>query len=204
QDYDIVAGAALAHGWYKSSADIEAGILFMKNRRYLQFSVTPSPALKIIQAGSAAAYTLNVAPLGGFTNTVSLAVNGLPAGATSGFTFTSINSGTLVYSSTNSTMTIQTSLSTPVGAYPLSIISAGNGISHTNVVTLVVGNFSVAANPSSQTVSPGGNTTYTITVTTNSGFSGNVGLGLGGLPANCTAVFNPASVTGAGSSTLNI
>src|SRR5581483_2513452 len=204
QDYDIVAGAALAHGWYKSSADIEAGILFMKNRRYLQFSVTPSPASKIIQAGSAATFTLNVAPLGGFTNTVSLAVNGLPSGATSNFTLTSINCGTLIYSSTNSAMTIQTSVSTPVGTYPLSIVSTSGSILHTNVVKLVVGNFSVSVNPSSQTISPGGNTTYTINVATNSGFSGNVAFGLSGLPANCSASFSPTSVSGANSSTLNV
>lgn len=204
QVYTCVAGVAYTNGWYKSSADIEAGILFMKNRRYLEFSVTPSPATKIVQAGAQANYALAVAPLGGFTNTVSLAVNNLPSGATATFTNGTVNCGTLPLSSTNSTLSIQTSVSTPVGNYNLAIVSTSGSVSHTNFVNLVVGNYSVSANPSSQTVSPGGNTSYTVGVATNSGFSGSVSFGLSGLPANCSASFNPASVSGANSSALNV
>lgn len=204
QDYDIVAGAAYAHGWYKSSADIEAGVLFMKNRRYLQFSVTPSPSSKIVQAGAQANYTLVVAPMGGFSNTVSLAVSGLPSGATPAFSSSAINCGALTLSSTNITFSVQTSVSTPTGAYPLSIVSTSGSVSHTNIVKLVVGNYSISVSPSSQTVSPGGSTSYTINVATNSGFSGIVSFGLSGLPANCSAGFSPASWNGAGASTLSV
>ncbi|HXJ71254.1 MAG TPA: hypothetical protein VNM37_00330, partial [Candidatus Dormibacteraeota bacterium] len=41
--YDLFANAAFAKGQYKNSADIEAGILFMKNRRYQQFAVDATP-----------------------------------------------------------------------------------------------------------------------------------------------------------------
>lgn len=204
QDYDVVAGAAYVHGWYKSSADIEAGILFMKNRRYLEFSVTPAPASKIIQAGAQANFTLAVAPLGGFSNTVSLVANNLPPGATANFSANSVNCGALSLSSTNLSLSIQTSLSTPLGTYSIPVVSTSGSVSHTNIVNLVVGNYSISASPSSQTVSPGGSTSYTINVATNSGFSGTVAFGLGGLPAHCSAGFSPTSWNGSGSSTLSV
>jgi uncharacterized repeat protein (TIGR01451 family) len=55
-------------------------------------------------------------------------------------------------------------------------------------------NFTMAATPSSRTVSPGGNTTYDVTVTPTGGFLGNVTLNVAGLSADASGVFNPASV----------
>jgi len=65
--------------------------------------------------------------------------------------------------------------------------------------------FSVSATPSTQSVAPGGSTTYTVTVGSLGGFSGTVGLGVSGLPGgNTTASFNPTSVSGSGTSTLTV
>src|SRR4029077_11887991 len=65
--------------------------------------------------------------------------------------------------------------------------------------------FSVSATPSTQTVAPGGGTTYTVTVGSLGGFSGTVGFGVSGLPGgNTTASFNPTSVNGSGTSTLTV
>jgi autotransporter-associated beta strand protein len=204
QVYNVVAGAAYTNGWYSGSPDIDAAILFMKNRRYLQFSVTPSPSSQVVQAGNETAFTLAVAPLGGSTNTVGLAINGLPSGATAGFSPATVNCATLNFASTNSTLSIQTALSTPLGSYTLSIISTNGNVAHTNLVNLVVGNYSVSVSPSAQTVSLGASTSYSVTTTTNSGFSGTVSFGLGGLPAGCSAQFSPASLSGAGSVTLSV
>lgn len=204
QVYNIVAGAAYTNGWYKDSADIDAAILFMKNRRYLEYSVTPAPTWQVVQAGNQAAFMLALAPMGGFTNTVNLSVAGLPPGATAGFNPASINCGQMSLSSSNSTLAIQTSGSTPDGAYTVSIISAGGSVSHTNLVNVVVGSYSLSASPSSQSVSPGGDTTYEIEVATNSDFAGNVSLGVSGLPANCSAVLSPASISAAGMVSLTV
>jgi hypothetical protein len=62
--------------------------------------------------------------------------------------------------------------------------------------------FSVAASPSSQTVSPGSPTTYGVTVTPNGGFTGSVSLSASGLPAGAAASFSPNPTTG--SSTLTV
>jgi hypothetical protein len=64
--------------------------------------------------------------------------------------------------------------------------------------------FSLTMSPNSQTVSAGGNTTYTVTVNPLRGFSGVVSFGTSGLPSGTSATFNPATVTGSGSTTVTI
>jgi len=64
--------------------------------------------------------------------------------------------------------------------------------------------FSLSATPDSQTVIAGGSTSYTVTVAAINGFSGAVTLGVSGLPGGATAIFNPATISGAGPSTLTV
>jgi subtilase family serine protease len=62
--------------------------------------------------------------------------------------------------------------------------------------------FSLAATPTSQTVSPGGSTSYTLTISPSGGFSGSVSLSESGLPSSATATFSPNPATT--SSTLSV
>ncbi|GEM_PF-1228052 len=64
--------------------------------------------------------------------------------------------------------------------------------------------FTISASPSSQTVTAGGGTSYTVTTTAVNGFSSGVSLTVSGLPSGASGSFNPTSITGAGSSTLSI
>jgi len=65
--------------------------------------------------------------------------------------------------------------------------------------------FNVFASPSSQSVQQGSCTNYTASVSALvSGFSSTVSFSVSGLPANTTASFSPASISGAGSSTLTV
>jgi hypothetical protein len=66
------------------------------------------------------------------------------------------------------------------------------------------GDFSIAASPSSQTVTHGSNTTYTVTDTALNGFTGSASLSVSGLPAHATASFNPTAIAGSGSSMLTV
>lgn len=68
--------------------------------------------------------------------------------------------------------------------------------------TVTVSNFTVSATPSSQSVMPGENATYTVTVTPSSGFTGTVGFTVTGLPSGATATFTPPSVTSSGSTSM--
>jgi hypothetical protein len=64
--------------------------------------------------------------------------------------------------------------------------------------------FTLAATPGSRSVIQGGSTSYTVTTTALNGFADPVALSVTGLPANVTATFTPASITGSGSATLDI
>jgi hypothetical protein len=64
--------------------------------------------------------------------------------------------------------------------------------------------FALAVSPSSQTVQAGNPTTYTVTTTANNSFNGTVTLSASGLPSGATASFSPATITGAGTSTLTV
>jgi len=64
--------------------------------------------------------------------------------------------------------------------------------------------FSLSALPLTQTVRAGTSTNYTITLTTNVGFTGSVTFGVSGLPTNTSAGFSPASLSTAGTTTLTI
>jgi autotransporter-associated beta strand protein len=176
----------------------------MKNRRYQQFSLTPTPASQTIGVGSGASFTVSVAPLAGLTNSVGLTISGLPAGATGTFSASPIYLATLNSPFTNVTLSITSSASTPAGTYPLTITGTNGAVTRTNFVTLTVGNFSLSASPPSQTVSAGIGASYTVNVATNNGYSGPVSFGIAGLPANATAGFSPTSLNGAGASTLTV
>src|SRR5205807_663497 len=68
--------------------------------------------------------------------------------------------------------------------------------------------FSITVGPAAQEAVPGGRTTYTVTVTTVSGFTATVILSVGsesGFPTGITSAgFSPASVSTRGSSTLTM
>jgi hypothetical protein len=64
--------------------------------------------------------------------------------------------------------------------------------------------FSLAVNPTSRTVTPGGSTTYKVATTVASGTPEDVTLAVDGLPAGATATFNPNPVKAGTPSTLSV
>jgi hypothetical protein len=64
--------------------------------------------------------------------------------------------------------------------------------------------FSISAAPSSQIAVQTTSTSYSVTISSANGFSGNVSLSVSGLPPNATASFSSPLVTGSGSSTLTV
>ncbi len=95
--------------------------------------------------------------------------------------------------------------STP-GSYVASFTATDNDGASSPVATrrITVADFSMSATPTSRTVSPGTATSYTTTVTGETGFGATVTLSISGLPAGASGTFTPAAVTGSGSSTLNV
>jgi hypothetical protein len=64
--------------------------------------------------------------------------------------------------------------------------------------------FTISVTPSSQTVTQGGSTTYTVNTTALGASAQSVALSVSGLPSGATFSFNPATVTAGGSSTLTV
>jgi hypothetical protein len=163
------------------------------------------PSSQPVSVGGAANYTVTVTPLNGFSGTVNFSVTGLPTGATASFAPPSVTvSG---YASASATMTVTTSSATPAARRSLTVTGTFSGASSVASVTLVVTDFMLDLSPASQTVPPSGSATYTVNVTAVNGFSGTVSFspsGVMGLPTGTTASFNPASVTGAGSTMMTV
>src|SRR6267143_1168400 len=64
--------------------------------------------------------------------------------------------------------------------------------------------FSLSLSPSSETLTAGSSTTYSVTASAKNGFNGTVSFSASGLPSGAGASFNPTSVTGSGSSTMTV
>lgn len=64
--------------------------------------------------------------------------------------------------------------------------------------------FAIGVTPSSQTVTAGGSTSYTVTVGALNGFANTVSLSASGLPSGASASFSPASIAGSGSATMTV
>ena len=71
-------------------------------------------------------------------------------------------------------------------------------------ISVMTGGFAVTASPLSQTVIQGAGTTFTVTVATNSAFTGSVTFGVSGLPSGANGIFTSPSLGGSGNSTLNV
>jgi subtilisin family serine protease/uncharacterized membrane protein len=166
------------------------------------FTISTAPTSKSVVAGGSASYSVGVTALNGFTGDVSLSVGGLPASV--GATFTP---GTITTAG-SSQLALSTSTSTIPGSYPLTISATSDSITHASAITLVVTappDFSLAASPSSRTVTAGAGTSYSVTVAALNGFTGTVALSVSGLTASVgTATFSPPSVSGSGTLTLTV
>jgi hypothetical protein len=162
------------------------------------FTVAAAPAAQSVVNGSATNFNVTIGAIGNFTNTVALNVSGLPINT--GFSFNPSS----VTGPGSSTVTITTSNSTPAGTYLLNIIGTANSVSHTGIVSLTVMNFGLSVTPGSTNLTAGNSTAYTVTATTNNGFSGTISFGVSGLPAFTTAAFAPPTSSGSGTSTLTV
>ena len=163
----------------------------------LDFSLTASPSSQIVVQGNGTSYTITINQINGFSGQVTFSVSGLPTDA--GYTITP-NPGT-----TTSTLSVTTASTTPTGSSQVTVTGISGSLTHTATVTLVVNpapDFTLAASPATQTVIPGGSTTYNATISPLNGFTGQVTLTVSGLPTGTNGTFSPNPATSA--STLSV
>ncbi|MET8909562.1 S8 family serine peptidase [Micromonospora sp. NPDC004551] len=166
------------------------------------FGLTATPTSTSVVAGSSAGYTISVTGLNGFTGTVGLSLNGLPASVGTASFSPSILAGP-----GSATLGIATSKSAPPGTYALTVTGTSGSTSHSTGITLVVTptpNFSMTISPPSATVLRGQAATYTVSTSATGGFTGAVALTVTGLPTGSSASFTPNPVSASGASTLRV
>ena len=166
-----------------------------------RFRMGATPATQKVAIGGSTTYTVTTTAVEGFTGNIDLSVSGLPAGATASFSPATVAAGG------SSTLTVNTSSSTPSASSTLTVTGVSGSIRINVPVTLTVQDFSLTVSPSSQSVAAGGNAVYTVSTAglNGLGFNENVTLSVsGGLPSGATATFSPNPIAGVGSSTLTI
>lgn len=197
--YDTLGTIVSPRSLYLEQLKERLGPAAVQNIGYSVFNLSATPGTQSVTPGNNTSFTVNVAGTNYFSDTVNLAVTGLPAGVSASFSTNSI-AGT-----GSATLTVTASNSAAIGTFPLTIQGVDGNLTNTATVNLMVGTYAVSASPSSQTIGTGGtNISYTVNVTTNTGFSGGIALGVSGLPANSAASFVPQTLAGAGSSTLTV
>jgi hypothetical protein len=165
------------------------------------FSLSANPSSLTVNRGASGTSTITISRLNGFNGSVALTASGLPSGVTASFSPASTTG-------TTSTLTLTASSTATLGAATITVTGTGGSLTRTTPINLTVNappvpDFTLAANPSTLTVTRGASGTSTITITRTGGFTGSVALSGSGLPSGVTAGFNPASVTGT-SSTLTL
>jgi hypothetical protein len=165
------------------------------------YSISITPASRMINPGQSAVYVVSVEPLFGFSQTVSMSISGLPTGAAGSFNPVSIPAGS------NSSLRINTTSGVVIGRHTFTVTGVQGSISRTTTAVLNINepsDFSIAVNPTQRIVSQGNETTFRVSLSAISGFTGSVALSLMGMPSNTTFSFSPTSLTPGQTSTLTI
>jgi uncharacterized membrane protein len=172
------------------------------------FALSAASATITVPVNSSNTDLITVTPSGSFTGNVSLSLSGLPRRTSSSF---SVNPISITSTSAGSSiLTISTSRNATTGTYGLALTATSGTLSKTINLTLIVGtpptpDFSISASPSSQTVTSGSGTSYTVSISGSGGFSDNVTLSASGLPSGANATFSLDPIAGgSGSSTMNV
>jgi hypothetical protein len=155
------------------------------------FSLAAAAGSVTITQGGNGSDAIAVAPVNGFSGTVTFGASGLPPGASAGFSPAS--------SATGAALNLAVAASTVPGSYPVTITGTSGSTTASTTVTLVVSaaapGFTLADSPSPITLIHGGVTggVVQVAVTDRNGFNGTVSFSLTGMPANLDFVYLPSS-----------
>src|SRR5439155_603024 len=161
------------------------------------FTLSGSPSSQTVTPGGSTSYSVTISPTGGFTGQVTFSVSGLPSGANGSFspnpaTVSSSHAGTTSTCPPPRTFTLtRTGHNRNLPSFPTRPSS-----------DLAPGDFTLSGSPSSQTVTPGGSTSYNVTINPTGGFSGQVTFSVSGLRSGANGSFSPNPATA--SSTLSV
>jgi len=151
------------------------------------FTVQSSSTAVSVAAGVQGTALLTVAPVNGFTGTVTLASSISPA---TGLTCSLTPASILLGASQTSTLSCGGS----AGVYVVTVTGTSGSLSHQSTVTYTVTDFSLTSSPTSGTTVAGTPATSTVTIAPVNGFTGTVALTAVASPAGLTCMFSSASI----------
>jgi subtilase family serine protease len=201
--YSGITGYDLCTGW--GSPNTTGLINLFAGTSTPSFTLSDSPSSLTITQGGSGTSTITVTDVGGFTGSVTLAASGLPSGVTAAFG-TNPTTGTSV-------LTLTATSTATTGSATVTITGTSGSLTATTTLALTVNstatpNFTIAASPTSVTVTQGASGTSTITITSTGGFNSATTLSATGLPTGVTAAFSTNPVTppanGSATSTLTL
>ena len=167
------------------------------------FSISASPGALSLSAGGSGTSTIATAVTAGKVGSVSLAVSGVPAGATASLSAGSINAGN------SATLTVNAGTAS-AGTYPITVTGTEGTATHAATVSVTIAgtpppdDFSITANPATVDVQQGSSATASISTAVVSGAAETLTLTASGAPTGATASISPASITAGQSATLTI
>jgi hypothetical protein len=161
-------------------------------------TVSVTPAQQAVLPGNSVSYSVSVTSSNAFTNTVFFGATNLPIGVSASFSPATITGPGAT------TLTLFASNGAPYTLKSFSVTAVASNFNASASASIFVGDFLISASPASQIAVHGTPAIYTVTLSTNSAFTGSVSFDLSGLPPGAVASFNPPSLTGAGSSTLTV
>jgi hypothetical protein len=163
------------------------------------FALAVNGSLTVPTAGTGL-LTLTSAASGGFSSAIGLSASGQPSGVTVSFSPASITgSGT-------STLSFQVAATTAAGVYPITVTGTSGSLkqSATLTLTVTIPTFSLAASTASLSLNEGMSGTLVLSSSAAGGFAAPVTLSAKGQPSGVSVGFSPATINGAGSSTVNV
>lgn len=165
------------------------------------FTLGAANAAISVAAGSSGTASINVAGQGGFRGNVTLAIASLPAAVAAVFNPPTVAAGG------TSTLTLTVSGSTLPFSCGLALTGSSGNLTSTASLQLKVtsaASFTVIATPPSVGVAQGSSVTASVSVAPTNGFTGQVALGVTGLPPGLTASFTPRTVAAGSASLLTL
>ena len=169
-----------------------------------------SPTTISVQQGRNDSVVVSIQSLNEFTSTVTLSVEGVPAGVATGFTGGPSISFPAGITGIGTGLLLAVDASATPGSHTLTVRARAQGIDDkTAAVTLTVihapGTLALALNPAARTLPPGQSTTVTAAITRGGSFAGAVDLSAEGVPPGVTVSFDPTSISaGVSTSTVTI
>jgi hypothetical protein len=130
--YDTVGSIVSPHSLYLEQLKERLGPAAVQNIGYQVFTVAASPMTNSAVAGDLAAFTVTVAGTNYFSDTVTLSVSGLPAGATASW------STNAIAGSGAATLMISTPVSLATNTYAMTINGIDGNLTNRTTVNLVV------------------------------------------------------------------